>query len=53
MDLPGPPAHLTVRGVSALCAPGGRGVLHLQGLDEGAPCPSAKTRRGGGREPLT
>lgn len=30
------------RGVSALCAPGGRGVLYLQGLDEGSPMPRSE-----------
>lgn len=39
MDLLGPPAHFTVRDVSALCAPDGRGALHPQELHKWSPVP--------------
>ena len=43
------------RGVSALCAPGGRGVLYLQELDEGLPRPRSEDmqRRREGAPDLT
>lgn len=51
MDLLGPPAHFTVRDVSALCAPDGRGALHPQELHKWSPVPHDSWHRKEGGSP--